>query len=207
VGASTRTSSAVLPSTETLQRYADLIVGLGANVQRGQIVELRCALEHRELAREIAAAAYRRGARFVDVWWQDAGVRRARIEHADPDTIDFVAPWHRRRVLALGEHRAARIAVSPMATPGLLDDLDPALVGRDRYPLIPEYMTIINEGTTNWTGVMCPTPAWAQLVHPGLEPDEALARLWDQILHVCRLDEDDPVAAWHSRLDGARASA
>jgi aminopeptidase len=128
-------------------------------------------------------------------------VRRARIEHAAADTIDFVAPWHRQRVLALGEQRAARIAVSPMATPGLFDDLDPSRVGRDRYPLIPEYMTIINERTTNWTGVMCPTPEWAQLVHPGLDPDEALARLWEQVLHVCRLDEDDPVAVWQERLD------
>jgi aminopeptidase len=191
-------------SPETLDRYADLIVGLGANVQRGQIVELRAGIEHRPLVRAIAAAAYKRGARFVDVWWQDAGVRRARLEHAADDTIDFVAPWHSRRVLQLGEHRAARIAVSPSTTPGALDDLDPKRVGRDRYPLIPEYMTIINENTTNWTGVMGPTPGWAQLVHPELGREAALARLWEQLLHVCRLDEDDPLAAWHTRLDALR---
>jgi aminopeptidase len=38
-------------------------------------------------------------------------------------------------------------------------------------------------------------------VHPGLSDDEALARLAEQILHVCRLDEDDPVAAWQERSD------
>ena len=31
--------------------------------------------------------------------------------------------------------------------------------------------------------------------------DEALRRLAEQILHVCRLDEDDPVAAWRERAD------
>ena len=169
-------------------------------MQPGQIVEVRAGLEHRELVRALAASAYRRGARFVDVWWQDAHIRRARLEHAADDTIDFVAPWHRRRVLALGEQRAARIAVSPTATPGFFDDLDPRRVGRDRYPLIPEYMTIINEQTTNWCGVMSPTPGWARLVHPDLESDDALARLWEQVLHVCRLDADDPVAAWRERL-------
>ena len=167
---------------------------------------MRAALEHRELVRALAASAYRRGARFVDVWWQDAHVRRARLEHAADDTIEFVAPWHRRRVLALGDVRAARIAVSPTATPGFFDDLDPGRVGRDRYPLIPEYMTIINDRTTNWTGVMCPTQAWAELVHPGLPPEDALALLWEQVLHVCRLDEDDPIAAWRERL-GALAAA
>jgi aminopeptidase len=38
------------------------------------------------------------------------------------------------------------------------------------------------------------------LVHPRLEPEAALARLWGEIAHVCRLDEPDPVAAWTARL-------
>jgi aminopeptidase len=191
---------------QTLERYADLIVGLGANVQPGQIVELRCELAHRELTRAIATSAYRRGARFVDVWWFDSHVRRARLEHADEETIGFVAPWHERRVLALGEQRCARIALSPISTPGLFDDLDPHRVGLDRYPLIPPYMRIINDRTTNWTGVMCPTPEWAHLVHPGREPEEALAQLWEEVLHVCRLDEDDPIGAWDERLDALRSA-
>jgi aminopeptidase len=44
-----------------------------------------------------------------------------------------------------------------------------------------------------------PTPGWAQLVHPDLPPEEAYDRLWEAIAHVCRLDEDDPVAAWRRR--------
>lgn len=204
--ASTRTSPSAPVSRETLERYADLIVGYGANVQPGQIVELRCELGHRELARTIAASAYRRGARFVDVWWLDSWVRRARMELADEDTIDFVPSWHRSRVLQLGEQRCARIGLAPSTIPGLFDDLDPRRVGRDRFPQIPEYMKVINDNTTNWTGAMCPTPEWAQLVHPHLDPDDALARLWEEVLHVARLDEPDPIAAWQERLSAlARA--
>lgn len=199
--ASTRTSPRAPVTQEALERYADLIVGLGANVQPGQIVELRCELGHRELVRTVAASAYRRGARFVDVVWFDSWVRRSRIELAQPDTIDFVPTWHQNRVLQLGEQRCARIAISPTTIPGLFDDLDPRLVGRDKYPLIPEYMKIINDATTNWTGVMCPTPEWAALVHPHLDPDEALALLWEEVLHLARLDEPDPIAAWQERLD------
>jgi aminopeptidase len=47
--------------------------------------------------------------------------------------------------------------------------------------------------------VPCPTRAWAALVHPDLDPEDAWARLGEQILHVCRLDEADPVAAWKER--------
>ena len=45
----------------------------------------------------------------------------------------------------------------------------------------------------------CPTAGWAELVFPELEADEAYDRLWTQVAHVCRLDTDDPEAAWRER--------
>ena len=59
----------------------------------------------------------------------------------------------------------------------------------------------------NWTVVPCPNPAWAALVHPDLEPEAATERLWEQIAHVCRLDEPDPAAAWRARGQELEASA
>ena len=108
-------------------------------------------------------------------------------------------PWYGRRVLELGELRAARIGLTGPAAPGVLDDLDPARAGRDHLPALKEVAEVVNRRTTNWTAAPCPTPAWAQLVHPGLDPEAALARLWEQVAHVCRLDEPDPVAAWERR--------
>jgi aminopeptidase len=40
---------------------------------------------------------------------------------------------------------------------------------------------------------------WAKLVYPALEPQAALDKLWEQILHICRMDEDEPEAAWDER--------
>jgi aminopeptidase len=65
---------------------------------------------------------------------------------------------------------------------------------------VRETLTVINEHTTNWTVVPCPTQQWASLVFPELEPGEALKKLWAQIAHICRLDEPDPAAAWKERL-------
>jgi aminopeptidase len=185
----------------TLQRLADLAIGFGANVQPDQTVSINCEPGKEYLTRAIAESAYRHGARFVDVSWYDPWIKRARIQHARADTLDFVPSWYGDRVLALGDQRCARIALSGPSAPGLLEDLDPVRAGRDRLPAVKESGRVVNERTTNWSIVPCPTPAWAELVFGDLEPAEALARLESQIVHVLRLDEDDPIAAWRRRAD------
>jgi aminopeptidase len=201
VAASTQTSRSAPVAPELLDRYAALIVEFGANVQPGQVVEVRGELEKAPLVRAVAAAAYRRGARFVDANYFDPYVRRERIARADPETMSFVPDWHGRRVLSLGEQRCARITLAGFASPGLYDDLDAALVAREPFPQIPEYSTIIDDRTTNWTIAACPTAEWASVVHPQLPPEEALRHLWEQVLHMARADADDPRAAWQMRLD------
>ncbi|MEA2138406.1 MAG: aminopeptidase [Solirubrobacteraceae bacterium] len=185
----------------TLERFAELIVRFAANVQRGQIVAVGTEPGKLEMTRAIAAAAYRAGAKYVDVTQFDLHLKRARILHADEDTLDYVPPWLGERILALGEHRAARIGLTGPTAPGLLSDLDPQRAGRDQLPFLRESSEVVNARTTNWTAVPCPTPAWARLVYPQLEPEAALERLWEQVLHMCRLDEPDPVAAWTARQD------
>jgi len=185
----------------TLARFADLVVGFGANVQDDQIVSITCEPGKEYLVRALAASAYRHGARFVDVTWFDPWVKRARVELAREETLSFVPPWYGERVKALGEHRAARLALSGPIAPGLLSDLDPVRAGRDRLPAVKEGIQVVNDRTTNWTIAPCPQPAWAGLVFPDLPADEGLARLEHELLHVLRLDEEDPIAVWHARAD------
>jgi aminopeptidase len=143
----------------------------------------------------------------VDVWYFDPYVKRARIAFAEEESLTFVPSWYGHRMLAMSEQRAARISLAGPTTTGLLDDLDPGRAGRDQLPFIKEILTVISDRTTNWTVVPCPTEPWAQLVHPDLPPDEALDRLWEEVAHVCRLDEPDPVAAWKERADTLSAAA
>jgi aminopeptidase len=191
----------------TLARFADLVIGFGANLQPDQIVAIGCEPGKEPLVRALAASAYRHGAKFVDVAWFDPHVKRARIEHAKPETLDFVPPWYGERILALGDAHAAYVALSGPTAPGLLADLDPALVGKDRLPMLKERMKVVNDRTTNWTIAPGPTPAWAQLVFPDLEPAAALERLERELLHVLRLDEDDPIGVWRARADTLTGSA
>jgi aminopeptidase len=187
--------------TDYVRSLAELLVRFGANVQPGQIVALSSEPGKEPLARAVAEAAYKAGARFVDLQVFDVHLKRARALFADPETLGFVPPWYGQRMLALGDARAARIVLSGPVAPWIMDGVDPALAGRDMLPAIRESIAVVNDRTTNWTIGPCPTPGWAELVHPSLELAEALERLWEQIAHVCRLDEPDPAAAWEARLD------
>ncbi len=192
---------------EPVRRLAELAVTVGANLQRGQIITILAETGHEEMVRAIAEQAYRRGARFVDPWYFDPYVKRARIEHADADTLEFVPNWHGFRTLERGNQRCAHVTVAGVVDPHVFDGLDPARLGRDLLPRVEESGTVVGARTSNWTIVPYPTVRWARQVFPGLADDEALERLWDEIAHVCRLDEDDPVAAWQQRLDATEAAA
>ena len=197
------------PPEGVVERLAELAVAFGANIRKGQIVGLTAELGgHEPLVRAIAEQAYKHGARFVDVNWFDPHVKRARIQHAvDAESLEFVPPWYGNRLLGLAREGGAIIVVSGTTEPGLLDDLDPARVGRDRLPAIKESIGVINDRSVNWTIVPYVTEAWARLVRPDVPIEEAYATLWDEVAHVCRLDEDDPVAAWNSRMDANERAA
>src|SRR5579885_2821849 len=184
---------------DRLDRLAELAVH-GANVQPGQTLMVRGEIGNEDVARAVAAAGYRRGAQFVDVDYFDPYVKRARIQNGDPDTLDFVPPWYGRRVLEHAGEHGARIDLAGPTAPNLLDGLDQRLVGRDMLPRVKELTAIVGERSTNWCIVPAPHPAWARLVHPDLGEDEAFERLWAEVEHVLRLDEESPTAAWDERM-------
>ena len=182
-----------------LEGLADLIVSFGANVQEGQIVDVGSALGKEDLTRAITASAYKRGAKFVDVHYWDPHLKRERVRHAAAYVLEFVPPWYGERTLQLGDERGAAISLSGPIEPRLFDDLDQERLGRDVFPRVKEWTTVINARTVNWCVAPGPSAKWAELVFPDLEPEAALERLWEQVVHVCRLDVADPVAAWRER--------
>jgi aminopeptidase len=187
-------------------RLAELAVH-GANVQPGQVVYFTAEHGQARLAREVAAAAYRRGAKWVDVFWFDVYVKDARVRYADSATLDFVPPWYGERVLALGEMLAARVGFSGLSTPRLFQGLDPALVGRDRLPVLKEQSKVLADCSTNWCVVPCPHVEWSRVVYPDLDDEHGLERLWQDLEHVLRFDEPDPNRAWDERMNRLTDSA
>jgi aminopeptidase len=184
---------------ERFEALAELAVH-GANVQPGQLVLVGALVGQEEIVRPTVAAAYARGARYVDVLYFDPWVKRARIEHAADETLDFVPSWLGSRLLEAAGEGAARISFGGAVSPDALEGLDGARLARDLLPWLKESMGVINDRSTNWCVVPCPTRDWAALAHPELGEDEAYEQLWGEIWHIMRLDEPDAPAAWDERF-------
>jgi aminopeptidase len=189
------------------RRLSDLIVGFGANVQPGQLVGVTSYIGKEDLTREIARAAYERGASYVDVFYADQWLKRERLLHGDPETFTYIPPWMIDRARHFSSEHAARISLSGPQAPHALDGVPAERSGLDLLPYLPETGKIVNDRTTNWCVAPAPTQSWAEIVYPDTEPDEAYDRLWGAVAHICRLDEDDPVAAWTERMTDIKRGA
>jgi aminopeptidase len=193
--------AAIAPAIdERLEAYADLAVRVGANVQDGQTVFVTTQIEHAPLARALTRAAYRAGARYVDVRYRDDHVRHAMIDLGPDEALTHSPEWMKQLYRAM--EGGAQLWTTGEPEPELMNDLDGERVGRAR---MKEVVEIIREQmvqrSLNWSGVAYPSEGWATQIYG--EPD--VERLWEAVAFCTRLDEADPVQAWRdhmARLEG-----
>ena len=180
---------------ERLERYAELVVRVGANVQPGQEVFLFSNIAHSDLARAITRQAYRAGAAYVNVHYTDMHIRRAMIELGPDEALTYSPEWQKAFISSCRGN--ALIGTTGDPEPELLSDLDGERVGR----AVPQEMMqiqrqLLSENAINWCGIGAPNEGWARQVFG--EPD--VERLWEKVAFCMRLDEPDPVAAWRDHL-------
>jgi aminopeptidase len=181
-----------------MDRYARLLVEVAVNLQEGQALTVDAQVEHAELVRAVARAAYAAGASSVDVFYGDQWLRRALIDSPLPDEQIGRSPeWLIARSRANAEAQGAAIQIAGPPDPTLFEGVDGGRVAAAQMVALTQVRRKqASEGMVAWTIGACPTPGWAQQVFG--EPDTD--RLWQAIGQTVRLDEPDPVAAWKEHV-------
>jgi aminopeptidase len=197
-----------------LRAYADLAVGVGLNLRRGQrlliigpLANGGVALEAAPLVRHIAESAYRSGATLVEALWGDEALQLARLRLAPKPSFEVFSRWLPD---ALAQHAAAGDAILSVYAndPDLLKDFDPPQVSalhQSTARAVHPFRERISRNDTNWSVVAAASNAWARKVFPDLGPDAGVARLWEAIRRLCRLDQPDPAGAWRVHLKALAA--
>lgn len=201
------------PSQESLQKYAELVVRVGLNLRAGQRLLInnpstRGVLLHTApLVREIARAAYKAGARYVDVLWGDEALLKTRVQAAPRDSFDEFSDWQIKAVSDLLDHDGAHLTIRSN-NPDLMNGEDPEIVGQMQKTYLEKYAEfsqMIGQNLINWLVIAAAGPVWAARVFPDLEPAEAEKKLWEAIFAITRVDQPDPVAAWDKHVQELRA--
>ena len=193
-----------MTTDELLQGYARLAVEIGVNLQPGQDLQINCFPEHLELARAAADAAYRVGARWVDLNVTDPHVRRSLIEHGPEEELESTPSWLLARLEDVAERQGAVLLLVGDAEPDLFSSLDQGRVAKARMKdLRTRQLELVATGKLSWAIIGSPNPGWAEAVLG--EPD--VDRLWEAVGSTVRLDEADPVAAWREHIKTLKARA
>lgn len=185
-----------------LQKYADIIVNIGINVQKGQIVVINAAIDAADLVRLLVQKAYEAGAHHVKVNWSDDTVTRLRYNLA-PDASFLDEPkWYAGEMTELAEKGFAVISVVS-SDPDLLKGVPQQRIADHQKTYgkaLAKYRQYMQADKFSWCVVSAPSKAWAAKVFPGLPEEEQVSKLWEAILKTVRVDQPDPVQAWKEHI-------
>lgn len=189
---------------EKLKKYADLIVHVGLNLQPGQRLVIRnAAHEAAPLVRLIAASAYKRGARYVDVQWRDEQLILTRYKYAPRDSFDEFPDWIVDGVLQAIKRGDAVLSLAG-GNPDLLKEQDPKLVSQSMKVVAQKMqpaMSLMMKDAVNWLVAGVSVSTWAAKVFPHLELQQAVSELWETIFALCRINHSNPVALWRQHVE------
>ena len=198
------------PPQEVLERYArvlvDFALGGGDGIKPGDVVRIAAPECARPLYVELNRAVWRAGGHVLSAYQpdEDAGANLARdfFELAGEQQLDYFPARYMRGLVDEMDHQVSVIATTD---PRALDSVDPALImrrGEAMRRLLDWRGEKENEGRFTWTLGLYGTEAMA--AEAGLDAEQ----YWEQIIHACFLDSEDPLAHWREvgeRLESTRA--
>lgn len=181
-----------------LEKYADLVLQKGVNLQKNQALFLNAPIEGADFARIVARKAYELGAKNVHVNWADDALNLLHYTHASDEVLENFPEWRVKLHESFAEDGAAFVSIHA-TDPDLLSSVDGkriAAASQAAGKALTNFQRILMNDEVTWSVISIPTVAWAQKIFPDLSETEAVEKLWEQIFRMVRVDQVDPIAAW-----------
>lgn len=179
-----------------LNKYAELVVKVGVNVQKGQEVNLTIATEHSDFAYYISKWCYKVGAKRVNVEWFNDDIDRLNNKKQTLKTMKDMPNWKIEKIKNMSEILPCRIFVES-SDPDILKGIDQEKLANAKIHNYPKYKKYLDDmdNKYQWTIVAAPSKKWAKKVFPDLDIKTAYNKLWEAILYTTRVT-DNPILEW-----------
>ncbi len=180
------------------QKYAQLIVKTGVNVQPGQKVIVYADLDQKELVHEVVEASYQAGAKLVSVEWNDSTLQKLMYQYADEKVLSKVLPWQESKMKQQVKDLPCMIHIvsdDPDAMKGV--DIQKMMkVGQARSKVFKKHRDQM-ENKYQWVIVAAASKKWAKKIFPDDSKKVAVDKLWKLIFDCVYMDEtNDPNQVW-----------
>lgn len=186
-------------SKEILEKYANLIVKTGANVQKDQPVILRASLDAKPLALEVVKEAYKAGAKSVRVDWGEPQLVKIHFDHQSLETLTEIPEWLVEREKWYIDRGCCLISIATL-DPEAMVGVDPEKIKATQIAMMtkaPEMMNYTMGNKGQWTIAAYPNLAWAKKCFPDDSEKVALKKLENAILKCVHITKNnDPIRAW-----------
>jgi len=186
-----------------LDKYANLCVRVGINIQKDQPLVINAPVEGVEFVRLLAKRAYEAGAKEVYVNWNDGDITRMKFEYAPMEVFENFPKWYADGMEDYAEKGAGFISISAQ-DPYLLKGIDPKKIAANNKSssiALKKFREYTMNDINSWCVISIPTKKWAKRVFPDVNEEEAVEKLWDAIFKALRIYEEDPVEAWKNHLN------
>ncbi|WP_445489895.1 aminopeptidase [Niallia sp. 03133] len=183
---------------QNLEKYAELAVQVGVNIQKGQTLVINTTIDAAEFVRIIVKKAYEAGADNVVVNWADDIVTRTKYELAPAESFLEYPKWRAKETEELAENGAAFMSVLS-SSPDLLKGISSEKISNFQKAsgkALTTFRRYIQSDKVSWTVIGAASSSWADKVFPDAPAENRVELLWDAIFKASRIDSENPVDAW-----------
>ncbi len=183
---------------QNLEKYAELSVKIGVNIQPGQTLVVNAPISSAEFVRLVAIQAYEVGAKNVHVEWGDEELTKIKFEKAPEEAFKEYPMWKAKGYEDMAEEGSAFLFILAN-NPDLLKGIDPsriATANRTSGKALEKYREYTMSDKVSWSVLAVPSKEWAKKVYPNIEESEQINKLWDAIFSATRIIQEDPILAW-----------
>ena len=184
-----------------LYDFAELVLGVGVNLQKGQGLEIVCPVEKSEVAVAFSEKAYEMGARIVNVRWSCEKTDRVNYLYAEEEALTDIPKWFVDSKNYLVKKGFCYVAIDA-EDPSAFKDVPSeklAAVSKKKSKLLKAFSDEVMSNGIRWCVVSVPTESWAKKIFPAAaDPVEELSSAIEKTM---RLDEKNPLEAWQKHID------
>jgi len=194
---------------QMLDKYAELGVRIGVNIQKGQTLVINAPISAADFVRRVAKKAFEAGAKNVQMEWNDEDLTRIKFDMAPDEAFSEFPMWKANGFEEMAKDGAAFLSIIS-TNPDLLKGVNPeriATANKTASLAMAKYREYVLSDKVSWSILATPSKVWAAKVFLEGTSDQQVEKLWNAIFSATRIDLEDPVQAWEEHNNNLHSKA